>query len=169
MKARFYLMAILGTAISGSALAQWDSDRERLAEQAVQVGHTVEGMVNGRPATAVPYPVSQRGCTGVGIIQPGQRAFRNGPRIDVFRACGGALELIDDMPPMLPGDRRLIETGEMAIRGAVRYGDQVARYGGYEIRAQRLSPIDQRGCALIETIVTTNDLLVSHQVGRICQ
>ena len=76
MKARIYLMAILGVAVSGSALAQWDSDRERLAEQAVQVGHTVEGMVNGRPATAVPYPVSQRGCTGVGIIQPGQRAFR---------------------------------------------------------------------------------------------
>ena len=169
MSLRYQAVCVLFLLSSGAATAQWDSDRERLAEQAVQVGHTVEGMVNGRSASAVPYPVSQRGCTGVGVVQPGQRVFRNGPRIDVYRSCGGSLELVDDLPPSLPGDRKLIETGEMAIRGAVRYGDQVASYGGFDIRSQRLSPIDQRGCALVETIVTTSDLLVSHQVGRICQ
>lgn len=106
---------------------------------------------------------------GIGVVQPGQQIFRKGPRIDNYRSCDGSVELVDDLPPALPNDRRLIEVGEMAIRGALRYGDQSTSYDGYQISAARLSPVDQRGCGLVETLVIFNDLLVSHQVGRICQ
>lgn len=163
------LFAAMATT-AGAVSAQQDlTDIERLVMQAANAGHTVENALLGRAATAVPFALRDApGCLGVGVIQNGQGSFRGGPRIDNFRVCGTAIERNDDVSPALPNDRDLQQVGIMAIRGAIRYGQQTSEWRGYEIQAIRLSAADSAGCAQVETIVTNTGMLVSRQAGRLC-
>lgn len=160
-------LIILALSASGAAVAQQgQSDVERLVIQAARAGHTVETMLQGRVATAVPFGLSDGpGCSGVGLIQNG---YRSGPRIDNYRVCGSEVELSYDVSPALPADREMQQVGSMAIRGAVRYGQQTSEWRGYEIQATRLSATDRAGCAEVETIILNSGLLVSRQAGRVC-
>ncbi len=170
MKLRSLIFVAMTTTAGAAGAQQGLTDIERLVMQAAKAGHTVENMLLGRVATAVPFVLHDSpGCAGVGVIQNGQTTFRGGPRIDNYRVCGTEVERNDDVSPALPNDRELQQAGNMAIRGAIRYGQQTSEWRGYEIQAIRLSAADSSGCAQVETIVSHASMLVARQTGRLCQ
>jgi hypothetical protein len=134
---------------------------------AAQSNHAVEGLAYNQPATAV--PIAARPCPRVGLVYEEHTRHRRGPRIDNFITCPGqAPETIQDVSPSLPDDRQFQQLTLMAVRGALRYGEQRADWSGYHVETHRLSYADPQGCAQVETIVVTAGLLVSYHVGRMC-
>lgn len=144
-----------------------DPDLRSLVMSAAQSSHAVEGLAYNQPATAV--PIAARPCPRVGVIYQESTRHRRGPRIDSFSVCPGqAPESINDVSPALPDDAKFQQLTMMAVRGALRYGEQRADWQGYQVDTRRLSYADPQGCAQVETIVATEGLLVSYHVGRMC-
>lgn len=162
---RFFATALASVLCVSPASAQTDAAAE-LVRQALVLGHPVEGLISGRgPALAVPVPGGS--CPSVGVIHPREH-FRGGPRIDNYRVCDGQIAALSDVSPALPDDPELQQGTALAIRTALRYGHQSARWQSYQIDTQRLSPMDSTGCASVATTISTDGLLVAHQVGRVC-
>lgn len=164
---------ILSLALATVSLQAWagssvDQETENLVRNAAQNGHTTEGMFRGQPAAAVPVTATGP-CTNVGIIQttPMRRSF-GGPRIENYSFCRGEVEKIDDVSPALPDDEEFKKVVFMTLRGATRYGAQHTNWQNYIVDARSLSGLDRRGCSTIETVVSTEGLLVSHNIGLAC-
>jgi len=157
---------LAGLAFSGRAAAS-SPDVEQLVMSAARSGHAVEGFAYNQPATAVPIRGGR--CPRVGLVYQESTRHRRGPRIDHFDACPGQEpESVNDVSPALPDDPQFKQLTLMAIRGALRYGQQHSAWMGYNVAIRRLSAADPNGCAQVETIVDTEGLLVSYQVGRMC-
>ena len=157
----------LATVLSSAAFAG-ESDMETLARNAAQFGNPVEGFAYGQPAVAVPVP-GRGPCKNVGVIQSGGRGkYSGGPRISNFSVCRNEVEALNEVSPALPEDTQFKQVVVMTVRGAARYGGQPSDWEGYHVESRRLSPPDSLGCAQVETVVSSEGLLVSHNVGRIC-
>ncbi len=135
---------------------------------AARSGATLERLIQGQRYTVV--PLRGAGCPTVGVIHHEQRQYRGGPRIDTYKVCDGEAlpEMIDDVSPALPDDREFKALTAMTIRTALRYGGDAQNWFEYRVDAQRLSELNGRGCALVETKVSADGLLVSYNVGQIC-
>ena len=121
----------------------------------------------GQPAVAVPFPGYP--CATVGVLYPQARSLRRGDtqRIDHYRACpDGSIEALDELSPSLPDDEEFRQATLMTIRAALRRGAHFQRIGAYRVDARRLFGNGQ--CAEVETVISTQGLLVSYNVGQIC-
>lgn len=163
-------ITIVGLAVfmSAAACASSESDMDTLVRNAARFGNPVEGFANGQPSVAV--PVSGNGpCKNVGVIQSGGRGkYSGGPRIANFSVCHDEVEAISEVSPALPDDSQFKQVVVMTVRGAARYGGQPSDWDAYHVESRRLSPPDARGCAQVETVVSSEGLLVSHNVGMVC-
>ena len=167
---------LMSTAVAGGVLAialcaspahAADPGVLQLVASAAASGHAIEGFAYNAPVVAVPFPGGR--CTRVGVVYQEATRHRRGPRIDNFEVCQGQAPVgINDVSPALPDDDQFKQLTVMAIRGALRYGEQRSVWMGYNVAARRLSYADPSGCAQVETTVDTEGLLVSHHVGRMC-
>lgn len=167
---------MISTAVAGGLLMLGlYSGQVRAADPALQMlvanaassGHAIEGFAYNQPVIAVPIHGGR--CTRVGVVHQESTRHRRGPRIDNFEVCQGqAPASLNDVSPALPDDDQFKQLTVMAIRGALRYGEQRSVWMGYNVAARRLSYADPSGCAQVETTVDTEGLLVSHHVGRMC-
>ena len=136
-------------------------------EQAAQSGQAGEVLAYGQPALVV--PVQNRPCMTVGVVYQEGKRQRGGPRIDNYQVCQGAEpERINDVSPALPDDQQFKQVAQMALRGALRYGVQRRAWNDYRLDTRRLSAADSYCCPQVGTVVSTEGMLVSYNVGRLC-
>ena len=163
--------AVLGLAMAGlsvGAMAYNEPDVYLLVGNAARLGHAVSGLSYGQPSVAVPVR-GDSGCVNVGVLQPGtKRKFSGGPRITNYRVCQGEISEVDDVSPGLPDDQQFKQVVMMTVKGAARYGGQPNEWSGYHIEARRLSMPDINGCVQVETVISTEGMLVSYNTGLIC-
>lgn len=165
MNARYFvLLATLG---SLPVLAQ-TQDLDWALQAAAQSGQPAEVMAFGQPVRVV--PVAGRECPTVGVIYTRDGGMmRGGPRIDNFRVCPGqAPQRLREVSPALPDDGNFRQVVQMSIRNGLRGGSFATQWQGYFVETRRLSELDRRGCALSETIIANDGLLVSYNSGRAC-
>jgi len=165
---RKLIIGCLVSVVSSAALARGEPDIEALVRNAARFGNPVEGLAYGLPAVAVPVP-GNGPCKNVGVIQTNREGrSTGGPRIANYSVCGEEVDLLNDVSPSLPSDSQFRQVVIMTVRGAARYGGQPSDWEKYHIESRRLSPPDVRGCAQVETVVSWESLLVSHNVGPVC-
>lgn len=159
-------LALLSVVASAPAVASVDPELDNLILSAARYGTMIEGMIHGQPVEVVPVPGGGK-CQNVGVIQSASRS-RGGPRIQNYAICRGEVDSIDEVSPALPEDKEFRQVVAMTVRGAVRHGGHPYVWESYVIDAKRLTPPDSQGCAQVETVVASEGLLVSHNIGRIC-
>lgn len=160
------VLLLAGLLYAGKAKAN-SPEIDMLVMSAARSGHAIEGFAYNQPATAV--PIRSGRCTRVGLVFQETTRHRRGSRIDHYEVCPSQEpEAVNDVSPALPDDPQFKQLTMMAIRGALRYGQQNSSWMGYNVVTRRLSAADPNGCAQVETTVDTESLLVSYQVGRMC-
>ena len=168
MKIRVASGLAMAAFCAGASAYNSEPDVYMLVRNAARLGHAVSGLSYGQPSVAVPVR-GDSGCANIGVLQPGtKRKFSGGPRIANYRVCQGEISEVDDVSPELPSDTQFKQVVIMTVKGAARYGGQPNEWGGYHIEARRLSMPDMNGCAQVETVISTEGMLVSYNTGLIC-
>jgi hypothetical protein len=159
------VLVAVPTILAASAYAATDLDR--LLADAASAGHPVEGIAYGQRVRAVPVgPAGE--CMRVGLVY---LDFRRGgtERIVNYDVCGERGAEVREVSPALPDDPAMRELVRMSVNGALAYGTHVADYQGYRVASRRNTAPDGAGCAHVDTVVSSDRLLVSHAGGRVCQ
>ncbi|WP_126447935.1 hypothetical protein [Sulfuricystis multivorans] len=163
----FRLLTLVACVVFAASAQAQSRDLLMAIEQAANNGQAGEVLAYGQPALVV--PVQNRPCMTVGVVYQERKHQRGGPRIDNYQVCPGAEpERINEVSPALPDDPQFKQVVQMAIRSALRYGIQHRDWNDYRLDIRRLSAVDSYGCAQVETIVSSEGMLVSYNVGRLC-
>lgn len=140
---------------------------EATKEWLVSIGESqqnVDRQVDGVRQRGV-WVARQGHCSRIGVITGGTD---NPERIENYRVCGTRIVDVTD-PVTPPSSSGLFRAAfDNAVRTAVLSGEYIAKVEGFEIRSVRSGDPDAKGCAQVESTISSELLLSGNRITRAC-